>query len=120
MLHESAAEEGKPFEVVFVSSDRSAEAMQKYMDEMHGDWLRVPYDAPQREELKARFGCFAGSESSKFPGAARQSGIPAMVILGADGAARETYDCDEGAPGQNLVKRLGVAAVDEWAKHAWP
>lgn len=53
-LYSDAASAGKPFEVVFVSSDRSSEAMQQYMDEQHGDWLRVTFDDPARDDLKRR------------------------------------------------------------------
>jgi len=118
--YEAAADDDKPFEVVYVASDRCAGDMQKYMDAKHPDWLRVPYDAPEREELKKRFGRFAGAEAINFPGVARKSGIPAMVILKADGTAGEEYDCDSGMPGSQLLKRLGPAAVDGWVAHAWP
>ena len=70
----------KALEVVFVSSDESAQvrawllhgacteapeaptdpmavlvalqAQAGYMEEMHGDWLRVPFDSPLRDALK--------------------------------------------------------------------
>lgn len=32
-----------PFEIVFVSSDRSREEMVDYMQNMHGEWLAVPF-----------------------------------------------------------------------------
>ena len=107
------------FEVVFVSSDRSAGDMSKYMAQ-HPDWLRVPYDAPEREELKKRFGHFAGAEAGKFPGVPRKSGIPAMVILKQDGTAGEQYDCDGGMPGSVLLKKQGPGAIDGWASPTWP
>ena len=74
-----ANEDEKRFEVVFVSSDESAQArawllhgcteapeaptdpmavlvalqaQAGYMEEMHGDWLRVPFDSPLRDALK--------------------------------------------------------------------
>lgn len=78
--YEMANEDEKRFEVVFVSSDESAQvrawllhgacteapeaptdpmavlvalqAQAGYMEEMHGDWLRVPFDSPLRDALK--------------------------------------------------------------------
>lgn len=38
-----------PFEVVFVSSDHSAEEMAGYMRAMHGDWLALPFHDPYRQ-----------------------------------------------------------------------
>lgn len=38
-----------PFEVVFVSSDRSSEEMVEYMQDMHGDWLALPFHDPFKQ-----------------------------------------------------------------------
>jgi len=38
-----------PFEVVFISSDRSAEEMAGYMRAMHGDWLALPFHDPYKQ-----------------------------------------------------------------------
>ncbi|XP_074992709.1 nucleoredoxin-like protein 2 isoform X2 [Calonectris borealis] len=37
-----------PFEVVFISSDHSAEEMAGYMHAMHGDWLALPFHDPYK------------------------------------------------------------------------
>ncbi|XP_015704861.1 nucleoredoxin-like protein 2 isoform X3 [Coturnix japonica] len=37
-----------PFEVVFISSDHSAEEMVGYMHSMHGDWLALPFHDPYK------------------------------------------------------------------------
>ena len=117
-LYEQAAEEDKPaFEVVYVSSDRDVTSMQKYMDEKHGDWLRVPYDALEREELKKKYGAFAGAEAGNFPGVTRLSGIPSLVVIGQNGEKLEHLDCDDG-PDLQAIKRKGTAILDDWAKHA--
>ncbi|KAJ7335615.1 hypothetical protein JRQ81_013556 [Phrynocephalus forsythii] len=44
-----------PFEVVFVSSDRSPEEMLAYMHDLHGDWLALPFHDPLKHELKKRY-----------------------------------------------------------------
>lgn len=54
------------FEVVFVSSDRSAEDQRKYMDGYRMKWPAIPFDSPKRGELGDRFGV---------------RGIPALVVI---------------------------------------
>ncbi|NXF40920.1 NXNL2 protein, partial [Nyctibius bracteatus] len=44
-----------PFEVVFISSDHSAEEMAGYMDDLHGDWLALPFHDPYKHELKKKY-----------------------------------------------------------------
>lgn len=117
-LYDEAAEDDKPVEVVFVSSDRDAQQQQRYMDSEHGDWLRVPYaDTEARESLKAKFGCFAGSEQSKFPGVKRRAGIPSMVVVGPAGEELAHMDCDPPVE----LERKGFGLIDEWlGKFVWP
>lgn len=47
LLEES--EPPAPFEVVFISSDHSAEEMLGYMRAMHGDWLALPFHDPYKQ-----------------------------------------------------------------------
>ena len=54
------------FEVVFVSSDRSAEDQQEYMKDYDMEWPAIPYDSPLRRELGAKYGI---------------TGIPSLVIV---------------------------------------
>jgi nucleoredoxin len=58
------------FEVVFVSSDRSAEAQAKYMKEAGMQWPTLPLNGPVAEALDKRY---------------EVTGIPTLVILGANG-----------------------------------
>lgn len=44
-----------PFEVVFVSSDKTEEDLDSYMKESHGDWLAVPFGNEITRELKQRY-----------------------------------------------------------------
>jgi nucleoredoxin len=54
------------FEVVFVSSDQSPEAQQKYMKGYDMAWPAVPHDSPLREQLQQKF---------------EVQGIPSLVIV---------------------------------------
>ena len=60
----------KPFEIVFVSSDRNKSAMYKYMKEMEMPWLALPHGDKHKESLSAKYNV---------------SGIPKLVILSSSG-----------------------------------
>lgn len=93
VLYEDAQEEGLDFEVVYVSSDNSAEECNQYMKEKHGEWLRIPFD--KTAALKTQFGVFAGKEQSLFPNTKRRSGIPTIVIVNGEGRELDILDCDD-------------------------
>lgn len=60
---------GKPFEIVFVSSDRDDKSFQEYANEM--PWLRLPFaDRDRKEKLSAKY---------------KVQGIPTLILLGKDG-----------------------------------
>jgi len=84
--------EGKPFEIVFVSSDSSHDAMLKYMKEYGMDWMAVPFDSGQREALSRRYGV---------------RGIPTLIVVDAAG---ETLSTDA----RNEVAQLGAQAYARW------
>ncbi|XP_002738144.1 nucleoredoxin-like protein 2 [Saccoglossus kowalevskii] len=42
-VYSELKEKNAPFEIVFISSDRSPQDMKQYMVEEHGDWLCVPF-----------------------------------------------------------------------------
>jgi len=62
----------QPFEIIFVSFDRSAEDLKKYLEEAHGNWCVIPHGDPAIKELSEKYGV---------------SGIPALVVLKANGDA---------------------------------
>lgn len=55
------------FELLFVSSDKSQEAMQGYMEGNKMPWVGLKLDSPRVKELKALYGV---------------RGIPCLVLLG--------------------------------------
>ncbi len=68
-FYDKAKKDYSNFELVFVSSDRSEDAMQEYMEWGKMNWLAVDFDEIKKSKLKSL--------------AAR--GIPYMVVLDADG-----------------------------------
>ena len=54
------------FEVVFVSSDQSPEAQQKYMKGYNMNWPAIPHDSPLRQQLQEKYDV---------------QGIPSLVIV---------------------------------------
>ena len=42
----------KKFEVVYVSSDKDADHMYRYMSAKHGDWAAISYDDPMRYDMQ--------------------------------------------------------------------
>jgi thiol-disulfide isomerase/thioredoxin len=111
MYEEVNAGGSKALEIVFVSSDDDAACQKAYMDEMHGDWLTIKYDSPLRDELKQKYGCFAGKEQENWPAVERKQGIPSLVVISSDG---EPVDC--GLTGVKAVTEKGPAALKEWPK----
>jgi len=68
-LHKDLKAAGKPFEVVFLSSDKDDEAFKEYFAEM--PWLAVPFaERSLKEDLSSLF---------------EVRGIPALVLLKPDG-----------------------------------
>lgn len=90
-FHKGLAAAGKPFEVVFVSSDRDSDAMFDYMKEMNMPWLALPHGDKRGAALKTKFGV---------------AGIPKLAIVTADGATITTE-------GRGDVGR-GLSAYDAW------
>uniref|UniRef100_T1JL93 Thioredoxin domain-containing protein n=1 Tax=Strigamia maritima TaxID=126957 RepID=T1JL93_STRMM len=82
------------FEMIFITSDRSDEAMKSYMLECHGDWLAVPYKLEEfREKLDEKF---------------EIDGIPTLIILKDGEMVTNTGRWD--------VELKPDACYDHWAK----
>ena len=84
--------QGKPFEIVFVSSDRDSNAMYGYMKEMDMGWLALPFGDDHKPTL-----------SNKF----QVRGIPKLVIIDAEGNLITEN-------GRGDVSRLGSRAFEQW------
>ena len=91
-FHEEMTAAGKPFEIVFVSSDRDQNGMYGYMRDYKMPWLAVPHGSKEQKALGGTFGVRS---------------IPALVVIDSEG---KTVSANaRGDVGQ------GVAAFDKWA-----
>lgn len=61
---------GLPFEVIFISHDKSKDEMSKYMSEAEMKWPAVPYDSPLRGQIQKHF---------------KVGGIPTLILLNGKG-----------------------------------
>lgn len=57
-------EDGGEFEVVLISSDDDEASAHNYMQEMHGNWLMLPYTHPLRQDLKRKLRIFGAKEQA--------------------------------------------------------
>ncbi len=90
-FHNELSKADKPFEVVFVSSDRDKKAMYGYMKEMKMPWLALPHGDKHKATLSSKYGV---------------RGIPKLVILSPSG---ELISAD----GRGEVMR-GASVFDQW------
>lgn len=90
-MYQNLTAKGKPFEVIFVSSDRSAKEFEEYYGEM--PWLALPFEDRARKEALSQF---FGVE-----------GIPSFVMVGPDLKVI------------NPNARGGVSSDPEGAKFPW-
>jgi len=90
-FHKEMTKADRPFEIVFVSSDRSSKDMYGYMTGMKMPWLALPYGDKRKGALSGKF---------------KVRGIPKLVILSPTGALISEN-------GRGEVMR-GAAVFDEW------
>lgn len=112
-------DEDDTFAVVFVSSDDTAEQCQKYYQKKHADWFLVPFqDKDQRQNLKKKYGVFAGKEQVLFPGTTRKSGIPTLVVVDRKGTCLHLLDCDNPKVHDEIAMK-GTSFLDQWKDCKW-
>jgi len=83
---------GKPFELVFVSSDQTEGKMFNYMTETKMPWKALPFGSDKKDFLAGKYGV---------------RGIPTLVIVDKDGKT-----ISKTARGDVVSK--GAAALDGW------
>lgn len=85
---------GKPFDIVFISSDQGAEQMRNYMTEAKMPWKALPFGDRHKLVLGHKY---------------QVRGIPTLVIVDKDGKTITTS-------GRVNVMQKGAAAFDDWTK----
>ena len=91
-FHKDMTEKGKPFEIVFVSSDRSESDMYSYMEEMDMPWLALPFGDDHKQSLSKKYGIRS---------------IPTLIIIDAKGNTITTG-------GRGQVSKEGASAYKGW------
>jgi len=100
---------GKGTEVVLVSSEGSAAEQSKRAAAL--GMKQVPFDGTARADLKKQFRIWPGREVAEF-GTDRRSGIPALVVLGADRKERAFVDAE--SKGADALKSWLLDAAGMW------
>ena len=90
--------------LIFVSSDHTDADMQQYL---RRNWMAVPFDSDDRNNLKRHFETCAKTEMAKLK-IARQREIPTLIVLAGHSRQVLTY------AGINELKEKGELVVDHW------
>lgn len=91
-FHQEMTRKEKPFEIVFVSSDREKSAMYSYMREMDMPWLALEFGDDHKGALASRY---------------HVRGIPKLVIIDPNGNLITENGRDD-------VAQRGARAYNEW------
>ena len=91
-FHNEMTQQGKPFEIVFVSSDRSKSDMYGYMKEMDMPWLALPFGDDHKQKLSQKYNV---------------RGIPKLVIIDSNGELVTEN-------GRGDVSQSGAKAFGRW------
>lgn len=92
-FYEDLQERDLPFEIVFIPSDKTADDMDQYMKQCHGDWLAVPFGHELIKELKKRYHITA---------------IPKVIVVTDDGEVVTSL-------GRKEVVENGPECYQQWA-----
>ena len=101
-------------QLVFISSDSTAEDAQQHYEHQQGGWVALAWDDPLAASLKRRHRVWSGREVGTF-GYDRRAGVPSIVVIDPKGAELAFLP----------TERFGSAALKEWdpqaqQQHVWP
>jgi len=91
-VYNTLQQQGKPFEIVFVSSDKSEQEFKSYLNEM--PWKAISFSDGRRQSLGQKYGV---------------QGIPTLVLLDPDGKTLTT-------DGRSLISSRGAGGFPFGAK----
>eukprot|EP00962_Isochrysis_galbana_P027132 scaffold8494_cov125-Isochrysis_galbana.AAC.4 len=101
-FRKAAEQSGKPLEIIYVGSDRSKADQGQRASALN--MMQVPFDGEARANLKRAHKVWPGAEVVQF-GMGRRSGVPALVVLGANSADELAFVAAES---------LGAKALGDW------
>jgi hypothetical protein len=91
--------------LVYISSDSNAQEM---MDYMRPSWIAVPFESPDRNNLKRHFMTCAKRELEPLQMSERKREIPTLLLLSGENHQVLTFT------GIQDLKEYGAKAVDHW------
>lgn len=76
-------------------------------NQSHGKWGVVPFDSPERNELKKKFGVCAGKEMAELGmiGGARKYGIPTLILINCENEEVLSFDGVNDVMSGELLKK---------------
>lgn len=98
---------GERVSLVYVSSDRNEDEMNSNLE--NRNWFSVPFDSPERAQIKEHFKTCAKAEMETL-GFERRHEIPTLIIV--DGESHNVLTFT----GVKDVKENGIEAMKTWSK----
>lgn len=95
----------KDFSLVYISSDYSYLEMKDYMK---WNWIGIPYDSTDRNDIKRYFSICAQNEMSELGILSRRSQIPALIIF--DSVTQDVISTN----GVADLETYGEEVLDHW------
>jgi hypothetical protein len=95
----------KPLSIVYISSDRSLEDYNHYINGRN--WIAIPFESDQRTQLKQHFRTCAMLEVREL-GIDREREIPTIIVIDSTSHGILTYE------GVKDMRFLKEGALDHW------
>lgn len=97
----------KDLSVVYVSSDKTESEYQNYLNVANRNWIAIPFESTQRNQLKKHFATCAHRELEEL-GIDRKHEIPTIIVIDSETQGIITTS------GADDVDELGTKALDHW------
>jgi hypothetical protein len=94
-FYRQSKNEGKPFEIIYASLDRSKEEYTQSLSQKHGPWLALGFKDPYISSLQTQFGV---------------RGVPTLLVLNASDSKILSRE------GKKDIQSLGQGAWQKWDK----
>mmetsp|Transcript_25530 Transcript_25530/g.61388 ORF Transcript_25530/g.61388 Transcript_25530/m.61388 type:complete len:282 (+) Transcript_25530:126-971(+) len=97
--------ERKTLSVVYVSSDKTLDQYNGYLHDRN--WISIPFESPQRNQLKRHFSTCAHRELDEL-GMDRKHEIPTIIVIDSQTQGVITTS------GASDVEQMGAGSLDHW------